>query len=153
MAYNYKGVLKKPMIYDPQPRNVLVGNSPLDFERERERLEEEHSQRIDALAKDCGAAVPPSDIDAWMDIALALARRHVPGFAIKGADRSRALKANQRKYFMYQMRRLVRGGMSIRNAAERVARAKDAPNKGGLDSEYRRTFSKKARQPNARRGK
>jgi hypothetical protein len=130
----------------PDRVNALNPNSPID----REKMAREYRRRIDALMADC--KVDPSNEESrWMDLALALAERHVPGFLFEDRDaKSRRDGRWKRDMSVYVgMTRLIELGMSQRSAAVSVSKKLKRRRDGGkaltadaVDSLYRRLKNK-----------
>src|SRR5260370_7892588 len=76
--HKYSGVLATP-IYPNPIVNALVW-SKADKQQIAESLMAQRNLRIKALAEDCGVDLRKHN--AWYDIALVLAKRHIPGFSI-----------------------------------------------------------------------
>jgi hypothetical protein len=109
-AYRYQGILNKPM---KPPFTVVAVRSA-------------HAERFSALCRDCGTNV--TDPNAYVHVALELAKRHVPGFRFEEATRPRRgpklewprLVASFRLW--HEMTQRIAKGMTIRTAAKHTAR-------------------------------
>src|SRR5258708_4476876 len=77
---------------------------------------------VRALAEDCGVDLRKPI--AWLDIAMVLARRHVPGFSVTGTPPHAAGDARHRRNLAIWIAihwLIDRKGLSIRSAATIVA--------------------------------
>jgi hypothetical protein len=130
--HKYAGILAKPAPLD------LRGLDPQSAAAEFRRW---WQVRIAALFADCG--VKPSDPNGWVSMTLLLAMRHVPGFADepgkrRGAPRKTTLDDDDLDLFK-EMNRRTSAGMSVKRAAEHVARQRRKNEKPtAIDIRYRR---------------
>ncbi len=108
-GHRYTGILNRSMPA-PEPINALAINSPMN----RDKMERELRLRLDALMRDCN--VDPESPDRMIDLAFALASRHVPGFATEEHNAADARRAKQRRQLAIwrRMNKLIAKGMSQR---------------------------------------
>lgn len=116
-AFRYSGLLNRPMPA-PTPINAFNVGGPID----QKKVRAEFWLRLDALFVSCD--VEPKGPDMWIDLALALAERHVPGFSYETTNQTARQQARSRKEMkiLVEMLRLIRNGKSERNAADIVAK-------------------------------
>jgi len=154
-SHRYSGVLATP---PKRPLLLASLKNPANKElAERARIEgmRAMAERFAALCLDCG--VEPNAPNAMAEVAIKLAERHVPGFAMelpkkRGQPRVRPAKV-VRDYIVYveMLNRLEDGRSSVRSAAVNLAK-KDRSLNGwrAVDTRFRRTKRELQRDPDLR---
>lgn len=115
--YEYQGILARPM--PPLERvNALAPSSDFD----RAKAQAEYQKRLEALIEDCG--VQADSHEKWVDLALVLAERHVPGFSFEApsATATRQRRDREEMLIISKMTKAAARGLSERNAAKTVAK-------------------------------
>jgi hypothetical protein len=153
-AYKYTGVLNEPIYPSAHGINALAKLNASGREHAKVEYRRQYRQRVEALAKDCNTdGINPR---MWVDIALTLAERHVPGFTV-AADFSWPARVGRPMWRASKDLALVNAmddriarGHSIRRAAQLVAQERGKGEKpGALDRRYRR-FEERTKQPAVR---
>ena len=131
--YKYTGILAKPAPLD------LRGLDPQSAAAEFRRWWE---ARIAALFADCG--VDPAAPDGWTGVALMLMQRHVPGFSdTRRLGAPRKTTVDDDISLFVEMNKRTTAGMSVRSAAELVARQRRKNEKpSAIDIRYRRILKR-----------
>lgn len=143
-SYEYKGVLAQPISNRLFLASALIPSDEQLKRRAREDFEAQWMARILALFEDCGVKNPTADV--WREVAMALAKRHVPAFRPDAEERrprgrprmvSNAFADIQFIGEIDELRETR--GLSLRSAAAHLARARKT-NKSGdaLERRYRR---------------
>jgi hypothetical protein len=140
----YQGILAEPIIYMVKAANALRGTTADDRSRARKRLADDYERRIDALVEAFGQEPERPD---WLALALDLAELYVPGFTVINRPEP---GLSDRDKENIQLRKAMRSagvdrGMSIRNAAAKVARKrnKHGETAAAIDRRYRRLMKER----------